>query len=113
MTEPDPLSALLRESKAPEPGLELDERVLRSYRSVFPAVRRTAWNRFLSWRVSMPVPVLIAAAVIVALIFWFRSGPAPATPTLAPDVVTQLNVSGFQPLPNGEARVVSAKEDLK
>jgi hypothetical protein len=60
------------------------------------------------------VPVLLAAAALVALFLWLRPTPAPSAPAapgdVPPGVLTQLNVSGFQPLPNGEARIVEAAD---
>jgi hypothetical protein len=110
MKEHDPLDALLREWKSPEPAAELDERVKFAYRSAMDSPRSSppAWRRFWMLRVSIPAPVLLAAAVaIFALIFWLR--PQPAAPESS-GVVTRLNASGFQPLPNGQARVIPAME---
>jgi hypothetical protein len=108
------LDALLREEwKSPEPSAELDQRVTSAYRS---AVRRpAAWKQFWRMRVSIPAPaLLLAAAAIVALVVWLRPKAAPvASPGEPSGVVTQLNASGFQPLPNGEARIVPATEVLK
>jgi hypothetical protein len=112
MKEPDSLDDLLREEwKAPEPSAELDQRVTSAYRS---EVRRpAAWKQFWKMRVSVPAPALLVAAVaIVALVAWLRPATPPA-PAQSPGVVTQLNASGFQPLPNGEARVVLAVEIVK
>src|SRR5580704_4298671 len=104
MTEPDPLKSLLHEWKSPEPGDALDRQVLNAYRaSVPPAERQPAtWRRLLTARISIPVPVLLAAAAAVLLFFWFRPAPAPSSPPDSPGVVTHLNATGFEPLPNGE-----------
>jgi len=113
MKEPDSLDALLREEwKSPEPTAELDIRVTSVYRA---AVRRPVrWKRFWTMRVSLPAPALLIAAVaIVALVVWLRPAAAPRTPVESPGVLTQLNASGFQPLPNGEARVIPAVEIKK
>jgi hypothetical protein len=117
MKEPDSphtsLDALLREEwKSPEPTAELDQRVTAAYRS---AERRSAWRGFWTLRVSVPAPALLIAAVaIVAVAIWLRPKAAPvASPAEPSGVVTQLNASGFQPLPNGEARVVPAVEIVK
>jgi len=102
----DELDTLLREWKSPGPPEELDPRVASAYRA---AVRRSAWTGFWRWRVSVPAPVLLAAALAVfALAFWLRPAaavPAPAIPSITP--------SGFQPLPNGEARIVPVAEVQK
>jgi hypothetical protein len=114
MTEKDPLNALLRKSKSPDPGPEFDDRVLDSYRAAFPIRERPlpVWRRLWSARVSVPLPFLLAGvAVLAALLLWFRPEPAPSAPTQdRANVVTRLNATGFVPLPNGAARVVSFKE---
>jgi hypothetical protein len=108
MKESDSLDTLLREWKSPEPAPELDRRVTSAYRS---ALRRPAWMGFWKMRISVPAPVLLLAALAMfALFFWLRPAVAPATPSEAPGAVTRLNASGFQPLPNGEARVVPVSE---
>lgn len=116
MKEPDSLDALLRESKAPEPTAELDRRVMSAYRSAVspPRVSPRVWRRFWTMRVSIPAPVLMAAALaIVALFFLMRPTAVPAESPETFGAVTRLNVSGFQPLANGEARVVPAMEVQK
>ncbi|HMF78596.1 MAG TPA: hypothetical protein VK604_23265 [Bryobacteraceae bacterium] len=112
MIDPDSLDALLRETwKAPEPTAALEQRMTSAYRS---AVRPSVWWRFWKFRVSVPAPVLVAAMLtIFALFFWLRPAAAPAVPTEAASVVTRLNASGFQPLPNGEVRVIPALEIKK
>jgi hypothetical protein len=114
--EPDSLDALLREWKSPEPTAELDERVVSAYRSTVRPRRFSPrmWRQFWTMRVSVPAPVLVATALaILALFFWLRPSATRATAPEAPGVVTQLNASGFQPLPNGQARVVPAVEVQK
>jgi hypothetical protein len=111
MIETDPLSSLLREWKAPEPAPGLDQRIVDAYRTARPdAERRTpAWWGFWKARVSVPVPVLVAAMVVFALLIWFRPKPVSPPPDSA-NVVTRLSAAGYQPLPNGEARIVQIKE---
>jgi hypothetical protein len=109
MREHDPLHALLEEWKAPEPSPELDRRVAAAYRKARP--RPPVWRRFLRARVSIPVPVLavgVLAAILVLLVFRIASTPKPLT--VSPNVVSQLNATGFLPLPNGQARVLSVAE---
>jgi hypothetical protein len=115
MKEPDSLDSLLREWKAPEPTAELDRNAIAAYRS---AVRRPRlslwWQRFCTMRVSVPVPALLAAAAaIFGFFLWLRPAAAPPASPRMPEAVTQLNASGFQPLPNGEARVIPAREIQK
>jgi hypothetical protein len=114
MKEPDSLDALLREWKSPDPTAELDQRVIVGYRTHVRPSR--SWRQFWTMRVSIPAPALLAAALaILALFFWLRpSAPTASTPaTEPPSAVTQLNASGFQPLPNGEAKVIPAREIQK
>jgi hypothetical protein len=112
MIDPDSLDALLREEwKAPEPTAALEQRMTFAYRS---AVRPSVWWRFWKFRVSVPAPVLVAAMLtILALLLWLRPTAPPAVSPEANSVVTRLNASGFQPLPNGEARIIPAMEIKK
>jgi hypothetical protein len=115
MNEPDWLDVLLRESKAPEPSAALDERVISAYRSAIPSLHffPEVWRQFCMARVSVPAPALVATAlVLLTLFFWLRPSTTPAPP-LGNGVVTRLNATGFQPLPNGDARVVQAAEVRK
>jgi hypothetical protein len=109
MNEPEPLDTLLREWKAPEPAAGLDQRVAAAYRS---AVRRPApWKQFWKMRISIPAPVLVAAALVLfALFFWLRPAVAPVTSPEPSGVVTRLNALGFEPLPDGQARVLPVSE---
>jgi hypothetical protein len=112
MTGPDPLDALLREWKSPEPGAELDEQVVTAYRAAVPSapLRAPAWRRFWGARISVPAPLLLAAMAALVLFFWYRSTSVPSPPPHAAGVVTRLNATGFEPLPNGEAHIVPVKE---
>lgn len=112
MREHDPLHALLEEWKAPEPSTEFDRRVAAAYRhsQSHPAILGRFWRA----RVSVPAPVF-AVAVVVALVvfFWFRVAATPGPSRDTPNIVTYLNATGFQPLPNGAARVVRVTEVRK
>jgi hypothetical protein len=113
MKEPDSLDALLHEWKIAEPNEELDQRVIAAYQSNKHPGRAPSrlWRWFWTTRVSIPAPALVAAAIAVfALVLWLRPLAAPTPPPQAPGVVTRLNVTGFQPLPNGDAKVVPAME---
>jgi len=116
MREPDSLDTLLHESKSPEPRMELDQRIRSAYRSAVrpPRFSPRVWRQFWTMRVSVPAPVLVATALaILALFLWLKPSAAPAASPEPSGVVTQLNASGFQPLPNGEARVIPAVEVKK
>jgi hypothetical protein len=116
MKELDSLDALLREWKSPDPTPELDHRVTSAYRSAVrtPPFSPRVWRRFWSMRVSVPAPALVAAALaILILLFWLRPSAAPAASPETSGVVTRLNASGFQPLPDGQARVIPAVEVQK
>jgi hypothetical protein len=106
MNEGDSLQALLREWEAAQPESHMDRRVLDAYRG---AIRNLPWwRRFWRARISIPVPVILAAAALIALFLWLR----PARPVVT-DATTEWNVTGFQPLPNGAARVIRAREGRK
>ena len=116
MREPDSLDAMLREWKAPEPTVELDQRVRSAYRSAVrpPRSSQGAWRHFWTMRVSVPVPVLLVAALVIfALFSWLKPAAAPAASPETSGVITRLNASGFQPLPDGNARVIPAMEIQK
>jgi hypothetical protein len=115
MKEPDSLDTLLREWKTPEPGLEMDGNLLSAWRSAAarPRFSPPLWRRFWTMRVSVPAPALVAAALATfILFFWLRSPAIPDAPGTA-GVVTRLNATGFQPLPEGQARVIRAVETQK
>jgi hypothetical protein len=116
--ESDPLRSILHQWEAPEPTLGMDARVLAAYRS---AQRRSLWRRIWTARVTIPAPVLAALLIVVlgALAIQIRSSwLAPRQPVgsgpelvLVPrggGYVTRLDATGFQPLPNGTARIVRA-----
>jgi hypothetical protein len=116
MREPDSLDALLHEWKSPEPTAELDRRVTSAYRSAIRPARSSpqVWRQFWTMRVSVPAPALVLAAVaICALILWLRPVGAPAVSPGGSDVVTRLNASGFQSLPNGQAQIIPSVEVRK
>ena len=101
--EDDSLRNLLREWKAPEAPPAMDAEMCSAYRAAYPAPPR--WN-FWSARVSLPVPVFAGLMlVMLALVLQFRSEP-PAVHRGGQAYVTRVDAEGFQPLPNGAARVV-------
>ena len=116
MREPDSLDVLLRKWELPEPTAELDQRVTSAYRSAVRPERSSvpAWRQFWTTRVSVPAPVLAAATLVVfILFFWLWPSAVPAVSPGTSGVVTRLNASGFQPLPDGHARVIPAMEIQK
>jgi hypothetical protein len=108
MNETDPLRSLLREWEPPAPPPALGERI----RAAYQAWRRpTYWERLWSFRVSIPAPVLALAMLLIAAGVWLERRPAPpqqATPAApaAGGYLTRLETAGFQPLPDGEIRVI-------
>ena len=116
MREPDSLDALLQEWKSPEPAAELDQRVVGAYRSAVrpPRCSLRIWRQFWTMRVSVPAPAFVAAALAIFTLFlWLRPSATPAASPKTSDVVTRLNASGLQPLPNGKAQVIPAMEIQK
>lgn len=108
MNEKDPLRSLLHEWEAPAPSAAFGARV----RAAYHAWRRpTFWERLWAFRVSIPVPVLAAVVLLIAVGLWLErrsapsQGPAPVAPT-AGGYITRLETAGFQPLPDGEIRVI-------
>ena len=108
MNEKDPLRSLLHEWEAPEAPAALAAQV----RAVFRAGRRRPfWERLWSFRVSIPAPVLAAAVLLIAAGLWLErrpvppQNPAPAAPA-GGGYMTRLEATGFEPLPDGEIRVI-------
>jgi hypothetical protein len=100
----DSLRNLLREWKAPEAPPVMDAEMRSAYRAAYPAPPR--WN-FWSARVSLPVPVFaVLMLVMLALVLQFRSEPPAVLSRGGRSYITQVDAEGFQPLPNGAARVV-------
>jgi hypothetical protein len=106
MSENDPLRAVLREWKTPEPSPALDERVRAGFRA---ARAPSVWARFLRARISVPVPVLAAAMLLVAVAWLVEFRPTPSAPPRQRGVVTRLEATGFLPVPDG----VTLVEDVK
>jgi hypothetical protein len=108
MNEKDPLRSVLHEWEAPEPSAALEARVRAAYRA---RRRPTFWERLWSFRVSIPAPVLAAAVLMIVAGLWIErrpvppQRPAPAAPA-AGGYMTRLEAAGFQPLPDGEIRII-------
>ena len=107
MNENDRLRSLLHEWKALEPPAEVRARVLAAYRA---GRRQSLWGRLWSIRVTIPAPVLAAAVLLIAVGLWLASRPGPANPAPAAPAggayMTRLETAGFQPLPDGEVRII-------
>jgi hypothetical protein len=107
MSENDPLRAVLREWQTPELPAGLDERV----RAGFHALQAPSlWQRFLSARITMPVPVLAAAVVLLALVWAIGFRPSPPAPARRPGLMTRLEATGFHAVPDGVALVEDVKQ---
>ena len=109
MMDHEPLQEILRDWKAPEPPATMDEWMRVAYRAAHPAPRRRSlWQSFWNLRISIPVPALaVALVLLLALMVEFRPAPVPVASRADGGYVTRLDDTGFQPLPNGAARVVS------
>jgi hypothetical protein len=104
MNEQDPLRPLLHEWQAPEPSPALDVRVRAAYRA---GRRAPWWQTMWTFRVSIPVPVLAAALLLIAASVWIeRRANPPVRPAAPSGYITRLESAGFQPLPDGDVRVV-------
>src|SRR5438105_1113791 len=93
------LTQLLRQWEAPSVPASFDHRVL---------PRRTSWWRWLvSGTIRIPVPVGLAAVVLVALwIFYLRPAGPPATRQAAPTV----SLVDFQPVHQLEPVIVAGEQ---
>jgi hypothetical protein len=107
MMENDPLDSVLHEWQAPPPPTSLDARVLAAYRQ---SVRPALWRRFLQARVTIPVPVIAILILILAVVLIrIRIDRRSPLPQIG-GYVTRIESAGFQPLPEGDARIVRREE---
>jgi hypothetical protein len=109
MNKIDPLRSLLREWEVPEPSQALDTSMRDAFRQMHtPSI----WNHLWRMQVSVPVPILAAAVLVVmiALMIQFRSNPSSQRMLSFPQLATRIDAPGFQPLPNGNAQIVLVKE---
>lgn len=106
MNEDESLRSVLREWNAPEPGAAVDAQI----RDAWKAECRPVWRRIWTARISVPVPLAVAALVLAAALIGFRGAPPVAPAPKARLVVQEATASGFIALPDGAARVVSAKD---
>lgn len=104
MIDQDPLRRVLREWEAPETPATLDAKALHAFRA---SRRPPIWQRFWTFRVSIPVPVLAVALLLIAASVWMAQRNAPPSRPAAPSgYITRLESAGFQPLPDGATRVI-------
>ena len=107
MTDDERLRALLRESATPTPGAALDGRILAAYRALHPPL----WRRIWTMRISVPMPVMAAAMVLLVAVLWFAlRQPSPTANAPASHYAHKTESAGFQPLPDGAARVIEVKD---
>jgi hypothetical protein len=88
----DELKQALRQWQAPNAPASLERRVM---------PRETWWRWFITGSVRIPVPALIAAAVVILAVysaFGEKPNPAPVKPT--------VSLSDFQPVESVEVKVV-------
>jgi hypothetical protein len=96
----------LRSWRAPETPASLDRRVVESYRR-----RRSPWwQRAINARIEVPVPLFVAAQMLLAAAIWTVSS-APelkvVVPASEPAVLTTMfEERGFRPLPQGKIRLI-------
>jgi hypothetical protein len=107
------LAALLRKWEEPQVPAGLDARVIEAYRSGL--VREPLWKRLFTFRLSVPLPVALAALVLLLLsaTALVRQGlePKDEVPQVAGSgaetqtargleapVVTQTSLAGFEPV---------------
>ena len=98
------LNQLLREWKAPDapPHLTRPDR----------AGRRRWWTWLLTGSIRIPVPVGVAAALLLAA-FWIYSTADRATPAPEPGVASRepvVSLADFQPVEEVEVRVVGERK---
>jgi hypothetical protein len=100
--EDDQLRSVLRQWEAPDPNPEMDARVHLAWRTSRPRLWKSMWTA----RVSVPVPVLALLLLIAAFLVVKFGIVSPAASRYA----SSLDAAGFQPMPNGEARVITVQE---
>jgi hypothetical protein len=106
MNEDEQLGSVLREWQAPEPGAAVDAQIRDAWRAECPP----AWRRIWTARISVPVPLAVAALVLAAALIQFRRATPVVPDPKARLIVPQQTASGFIALPDGAVRVVSAKD---
>ncbi len=105
------LRGVLREWRTPEISTDLDRRILETYRKETRS--RSIWHRFFFTSVRVPLPVAVAAMVLlfIAATVAIRRGPAVTTVPPAgvnpggsqaahiePPLVIHTSLEGFQPV---------------
>ena len=115
---PDPeLDRVLDQWSVPAVPLSLDRRVMASYRAHFRP--QPIWRRFLTASVRIPLPVALAAMLLLAFAFYGSRRQPPAQETLDSTesqrtaqlsnsaVVTRTRLAGFQPVQDMNVTMLS------
>ncbi len=112
MNERDSLKSLLHEWKAPELPDAPDTQVYAAYRSRCPGlVRHLWWTRTIR---ALSLAVVLALPLVVSWRISTWVGPqqlaVPAHPA-AVGFATRIEMSGYQPLPDGQIRLIRSGGD--
>ena len=94
------LKEMLREWRAPEVPQQLEGKILAR------RDERRGLNWLLTGTIRVPVPALIVALIIVAVLFLSLRRPAP-------QVATQTGLAGFQPVQQLNPRVVGRNYEVQ
>lgn len=112
MNERDSLKSLLHEWKAPESTDALDARVYAAYGSRRPGLVWHLWWTRTTKALSLAAVIALPLVVSLRVNTWVNpQQPAvPARPA-AVGFVTRIEMSGYQPLPDGQIRLIRSRGD--
>jgi len=108
------LSGVLRQWEAPDVPVALDARVLESYRQ--RKGREPWWRRFFTTSVRVPLPLAVAAMLLLVASLTFTLSRQPVGRDLPPQVaqapadqpmVVQTSLAGFEPVEEVNVNVVT------
>jgi len=97
------LSQLLRRWKAPETPSSLTRRVL--------PPKRSGWRWLLTGSIRIPVPLGVAALLVLAL--WLLIDRKPAPEPIAQPAPDSITLADFQPVHQLEPRVLGKNQERK